>query len=280
MGTVVVAYSVSDAAGRGTALELARLAGCRSIKLEGCAEACVAEVGDRRLTVAGFSEDVLYFDFLDRLFDAEFFIVVSRHSATSGVRSLTVHHTGNPTARAEYGGRPRELSVANPPVSLSILRSLSMLARDRGFSGVEVTYEVTHHGPTGVGRPLSFAEIGSSPSEWTHRPYQEALAEAVLRAIAEPPPSCVPSVGVGGGHYAQQFTQRALSLNECYGHIISRHVIRELRDRPELLELVLEEAVRKSSVPTRRIVLEGKMPAYARRAAGSVSSKYGLELVE
>ncbi len=280
MRTVVVAYSVSDAAGRGIALEMARLTRCRSVALGECSEACVAEVGARRLTIAGFSEDVLYFSFLDEIFDADFFIVVSRHSAASGVKSLTVHHTGNPTARAEYGGRPRELSVANPPISLSILRNIGEISRDRGIREVEVTYEVTHHGPTEVGKPLSFAEIGSTAAEWAHKPYQEVLAEAVLKAIAEPPPGCIPSVGVGGGHYAQQFTQRALRLGECYGHIISRHVIKELRDHPELLELVLREAVLKSSVPIKRIVLEGKMPAYVKRAASAVSSAYGLELVE
>ncbi len=280
MGAVAVAYSVSDPAGRGIALELSRLTRCRIIELKGCSEACAAEVGGRRVVIAGFSEDVLYFSFLDKVLDADFFIVVSRHSAASGIKSLTVHHTGNPTSKAEYGGRPRELSVANPPISLSILRSISEVSRSRGLVDAEVTYEVTHHGPTEVRRPLSFAEIGSTVTEWTHRPYQEALAEAVLEAISEPPPVCVPSVGVGGGHYAQQFSQRALSLNECYGHIISRHVVKELRDHPDVLELVLREAVLKSSAPIRRIVLEGKMPAYVKRVASSVSSTYGLELVE
>lgn len=277
---VVVAYSNADVAGSGIALELAKLIRCQDVVIKSNAGVCVALVGDIEVVVAGFNEDVLYFSFLDRIFDADYFVVVSRHSATSGIKSLTVHHTGNPTAKAEYGGRPKELSVANPPIALSILRYLSELSIDREFRDVEVTYEVTHHGPTEVGKPLTFVEIGSSVTEWSYKPYQEVLAGAVYRAITDPPPSCVPSVGLGGGHYAQQFTQRAFKLGECFGHIVSRHAIKELRESPELLEAVLRQATLKSSVWIKRIVLEGKVPAYVKQIAKSIASNYGLELLD
>lgn len=280
MKKIAVAYSVSDIAGRGIALELTKLADCRSAVVGKSPEACATKVSDSEVVIAGFNEDVLYFSFLDGVLDADYFIVVSRHSATSGIKSLTVHHTGNPSVRADYGGRPRELAIANPPVALSILKHLSELSRDRKIEDVEVTYEVTHHGPTEVRKPLTFAEIGSTATEWSNKLYQKVLAEAIYRAIAEPTPACVPSLGIGGGHYAQQFTERAFHLGECFGHIISRHAIKELRDHPELLEHVLRQATQKSSVVTRRMVLEGKVPGYVKQTARSVASSYGLEIVE
>lgn len=280
MGKIAIAYSISDVAGRGVALELAKLTGCRGTVLKRSPEACATRVGENEVVIAGFDEDVLYFSFLDSVIDADYFIVVSRHSATSGIRSLTVHHTGNPSDRADYGGRPRELAIANPPVALSILKHLNELSIERGMEGIEVTYEVTHHGPTEVRRPLTFAEIGSTVEEWSNRQYQEVLALSVYRAVAEPPPACTPAMGIGGGHYAQQFTERALRAGECFGHIVSRHAIKELREHPELLEHVLRQAAQKSSVAIKRVVLEGKVPGYVKQVARSIASSYGLEIVE
>lgn len=276
---MVVAYSTIDPAGAGTALELAKMTDCRELKA-GNSITCVTYLSNLELVIAGFAEDVLYFSFLDRVFDADYFIIVSRHSAVSRIKSLTVHHTGNILDRAEYGGRPRELAISNPPIALSILKHLIQLAKDRKLEETEVTYEVTHHGPTEVGKPLTFAEIGSSPFEWSHKPYQEVLAEAVFRAITEPHPNCISSVGVGGGHYAHQFTQRSIATNECYGHIISRHVIKEFRDSLELLESALRQAILKSSTRTMRVVLEGKIPAYVKHVVKAVSDTYGLEVIE
>lgn len=277
---VVVAYSTGDVAGNGTAAKLAELIKCRSIEVERASSACSSSISNVEVVMVGFDEDVLYFNFLDKVLDADYYIVVSRHSAVSGIRSLTVHHTGNLTARAEYGGRPRELAIANPPIALSILKSLSELSRIVGIGDVEITYEVTHHGPTELSKPLTFAEIGSSPAEWTRTAYQEILATAVYRAITEEPLTCIPSIGIGGGHYAHYFTQRALSLNECFGHIISKYVVKELRESPEYFEVALRQAVLKSVVPTRRMVLERKIPSYVKQIARSVASSYGIELVE
>jgi len=261
-------------------LELSKLLKCEE-RVDHGNSICWAKISGKEVAIAGFDMDVLYFDFLDKVFDdADFFVVVSRHSATSGIKSLTVHHTGNPTAKAEYGGKPMKLAIANPPIALSILQALSELSRRHALSDIEVTYEVTHHGPTELSKPITFAEIGSSPTEWSHKPYQEVVAKAVYVALTESLPECVPSVGVGGGHYAHQFTGRALTVGECYGHIVSRHAVKEFRDSPELFESILRQAVMRSIITTRRIVLEGKMPSYIRQAAKSVASNYGLELLE
>ncbi|MEM1622761.1 MAG: D-aminoacyl-tRNA deacylase [Sulfolobales archaeon] len=277
---MVVAYSTLDMAGRGIAMKLASAIRCQETTIKKSSEACATEIGGNEVIIAGFNEDVLYFGFLDELFEADYYVIVSRHSATSGIKSLTVHHAGNPSTKAEYGGRPRELAIANPPIAFSILKELNNLSVNRGIAGIEVTYEVTHHGPTEVKKPLTFAEIGSTIDEWSNELYQEVLAKAVYKAIAEPEPSCTPSVGIGGGHYAHQFTRRALHQGECYGHIISRHALKDLRESPELLESILRQAVTRSSIQTRKIVLEGKVPGYVRRVANSIAGDYGLDVIE
>ncbi len=277
---VVVAYSKQDPAGSGISLELSKLLKCEEHVDRGV-NICLARVVGKEVAVAGFEEDVLYFDFLDKYFeDANYFIVVSRHSAASGISSLTVHHTGNPTTKAEYGGKAMRLAVANPPIALSILRALTEISRQYITSGIEITYEVTHHGPTELNKPITFAEIGSSPAEWSHKPYQEIVAKAVYIALSENPPECISSVGIGGGHYAHQFTERVFTAGECYGHILSRHVVKEFRDAPERFEYILRQAVMRSAVTTKRIVLEGKTPSYIKQIARSVANNYGLELLE
>jgi len=277
---VVVAYSINDVAGAGTADRLVSLVKCKDIALKGLPRACLGFLAGREVYVAGFYEDVLYFDFLERVVDAEYYVVISRHSAVSGIRSLTVHHTGNLTPKAEYGGKPLELSVANPPLALAILKALRELAREKSLEEVSVTYEVTHHGPTSLSKPLTFAEIGSTQSEWSDSTLQEVLARAVYTALLTEEQSCIPSVGVGGGHYAQQFTERAFNYSECYGHIISRHVIKELRDSLDLLRFAVEQAIRRESTEIKRIVLEGKNPSYVKQIAVEVARRYGIEVVD
>lgn len=277
---VVVAYSINDVAGAGAANRLVELLRCRDTVLEGIPRVCIGSLAGREFYVTGFYEDVLYFDFLERAVEADYYIVVSRHSAVSGIKSLTVHHTGNPTPRAEYGGRPLELSVANPPIALAILRALRELAREKPLEGISVTYEVTHHGPTGLSKPLTFAEIGSTPAEWSNAVLQEVLARAVYTALLGGGSSCIPSVGIGGGHYAQQFTERSFNYGECYGHILSRHAVKELRENLDLFRFIVEQAVRRESTEVRRVVLEGKNPSYVRQVVVEVSREYGIEVVE
>jgi len=277
---VVVAYSINDVAGAGTADRLVSLVKCRNEALEGVPKACLGFLAGKEVYIAGFYEDVLHFDFLERVIDAEYYVVISRHSAVSGIRSLTVHHTGNPTSKAEYGGKPLEFSVANPPLALAILKALRELTHGKSLEGVSVTYEVTHHGPTSLSKPLTFAEIGSTQSEWLDSTLQEVLAKAVYTALLTEERGCIPSVGVGGGHYAQQFTERAFNHSECYGHIISRHAIKELRENLELLKFVVEQAIRRESTEIRRIVLEGKNPSYVKRIVVETSRRYGIEVLE
>jgi D-aminoacyl-tRNA deacylase len=82
--------------------------------------------------------------------------------------------------------------------------------------GYRVSYEVTHHGPTGLHIPSFFVEIGSTDKEWTDPRAGEAAAEAILDAVLI---NAVPLIGFGGTHYAVRQTEIALTSRGAFGHI-------------------------------------------------------------
>ncbi len=253
-GLVGIVYSVEDLAGKGIADFILRFIKGREIQLAGSVVSWFLD--ELNAFLVGFKEDVIYLDFLDDVLpNVSFYVVLSRHKASSGIKSLTVHHTGNPTESADMGGRPKELSIANPIFSYLTLRKLSELVVGR-LSDFEVVYEVTHHGPTSLQKPLTFVEIGSSEVEWSHEKAHEVVGVSVINALRElrSSVSCIPTVGFGGPHYADGFTKRALKYGECYGHIISRYAIKEIREVGELKHIVRESVSRSKPAPIKAVV--------------------------
>ena len=270
---VCIAYSAGDPAGSGVAGELLGLLEPKPVTAARAVSAYYLPEIDALL--AGFEEDVLYFEFLDEVCDAGFHLVLSRHSSEAGIRSLTVHHPGNPTREALAGGRPLELPPSNPPLAKSLL--LSLAKRADSLPDFKVTYEVTHHGPSSLKRPVTFVEIGSSAREWTLAEARRAVAEAVVDALTLPPPPYEACVGVGGNHYAAAFTARALSSSEAYGHMIANYALKSLEE-PALVERIVREAAVKSSVPTRKLVVERKLRRAWREAVEKVAEELSLKV--
>jgi D-aminoacyl-tRNA deacylase len=133
---------------------------------------------------------------------ADAIIFASRHRSESGERALTVHWTGNSTSRSDLGGAPRSLSFTDPPRSRAALLALDE-AREAMKLNYVVTFEATHHGPTGLGVPTLFVELGSTEKEWEDRAAATAAAEAIWRA-ATAPVSGKLAVGFGGWTLLQQ----------------------------------------------------------------------------
>jgi len=158
-------------------------------------------------------ERLIYADRIDAGMDADLVIFLSRHSSVNPVPALTVHVTGN-YAEAELGGTPRTLTPAAPAMMQATLRALARYCPE----GYRVSYEVTHHGPTGLVHPSFFVEIGSTEKEWTDPIAGRAVAEAVLSAT---PVNAIPLIGIGGTHYAPRQTDIALTTRGAFGHIAS-----------------------------------------------------------
>ncbi|WP_434731549.1 D-aminoacyl-tRNA deacylase [Thermogladius sp. KZ2Tp1] len=270
MRLIGIVYSVNDPAGAGAAARLVRLgfrrAECRAVE-------CWSRPG---VTVAGFDKDVIEFDFLDDAMpEAEYFIVLSRHSSQAGVKSYTVHHTGNFGGEALYGGRPGELGIANPAVAFGLLRELVKRAGAMGrLDEYRVSYEATHHGPTSLKKPLTFVEIGSSQTEWADEVNHEILAESVAGLLESGPAECRPAIGIGGGHYPWKHTEYSLREKVCFGHLLPKYAIEYLSAE------VLEQMIGRTYGSVELIVVEKKSTRLEHRVMiESFADSKGLEVV-
>ena len=153
------------------------------------------------------------FDSPDRLAFA------SKHAGETG-RLLTAHHTGN-FGVAEYGGEDGQFARAAPRAHRAVVSALAEHAPE----SYDVGMECTHHGPTDVGVPSLFVEVGSGPEQWD----DPAAARAVARAILElrEVPADAPEegghrrqlVGFGGGHYTPRFERVVRETDWAVGHI-------------------------------------------------------------
>lgn len=200
--------------------------------------------------IAGFDVDQTEFEFLDKTPEpnADAAIVLSRHESESGKKSLTLHFTGNPTAKAPFGGRPAELSFAPAPLAKALLRRYYYHAKDLGLlEAYSISLEATHHGPTTNRKPLVFIEIGSTIREWNDELALKAMANAVADVIqsSEAPQECSPVLGLGSTHYPAKFTELELSSEICMGHILSKHVLGELA--PGVLRQAAEKSLPKGA---------------------------------
>jgi D-aminoacyl-tRNA deacylase len=167
-------------------------------------------------------ERLIHAEHIDAKLDADLMIFLSRHYSVNPVPVLTVHVTGN-FGTADVGGEPRTLAPAAPHMMQATLRALSKHCPE----GYRVSYEVTHHGPTGLSLPSFFVEIGSSEKEWTDPVAGRAVAESVLSAR---PVNPVPLIGFGGTHYATRETEIALTSRGAFGHIAHTREVAGLND--------------------------------------------------
>jgi D-aminoacyl-tRNA deacylase len=207
-----------------------------------------------------------------------FVAFLSRHAGETGPL-LTAHFTGNFGA-AEYGGDPGELARACPNVQRAVLDAFDRHAPE----GYGVGIECTHHGPTRVGAPSLFVELGSSEDEWTDPAGAEAVARSVLElggvrpdATSEvgteseptsdatregsdgPEPASTGDdprqiVGFGGGHYAPQFERIVRETDWCAGHIAADWGLASMGEPGANRELVA--AAFEQSAATRALVAD------------------------
>lgn len=152
--------------------------------------------------------------------DVDLLAFASRHAGETGPL-LSAHHPGN-FGPAEHGGEPNALARAAPNAHAAAVRSLSARAPD----GYGVGVECTHHGPTDVGAPSLFVELGSGPEQWTDAAAARAVARAILdlrgvSADREPEAGAARRhlVGFGGGHYAPRFERVLRETDWAVGHI-------------------------------------------------------------
>jgi D-aminoacyl-tRNA deacylase len=166
----------------------------------------------------------------DAFGDVDLLVFASKHAGETGPL-LTAHHTGN-LGPADHGGDPNDLARACPNAHARVLAALAEHAPE----GYEVGMECTHHGPTDVGAPSMFVEVGSGQPEWDDPAAARAVARAIfgLRGVS---PDCGSEdgradgeagpadayrrhlVGIGGGHYAPRFERVVRETDWAVGHV-------------------------------------------------------------
>ncbi|WP_299333016.1 D-aminoacyl-tRNA deacylase [Haloplanus sp.] len=183
--------------------------------------------------------------------DPDLLVVVSRHSGETGPL-LTVHHTGN-FGEAEYGGEPGQFARAPPNAAAAAVTALRRHAPD----GYEVGTECTHHGPTDVGVPSMFVELGSSETDWTDLAGARAVARAVLDLRGADADREKQIAGFGGGHYTPRFGRIVRETEWAVGHVAADWGL-EAMGNPATNRTVIRRAIEASATDV--VLVEGDRP--------------------
>ncbi|WP_336338964.1 D-aminoacyl-tRNA deacylase [Haloarcula brevis] len=193
--------------------------------------------------------------------DPDLLVFASKHAGETE-ELLTAHHTGN-FGVAEYGGEDGHFARACPGAHEAVAAALQRHAPPE----YEVGMECTHHGPTDVGVPSMFVEVGSAEPQWDDPDAAEAAAKAILDLADEPADKPRENgtrrqlLGVGGGHYAPRFERVVRETDWAVGHIAanwSLDALSEWADSAAERDAVLERALRASAADY--ALMEGDRP--------------------
>lgn len=187
-------------------------------------------------------------------YETDCIIILSSHKSRSEKPMLTAHYPGN-WDKAEMGGEERRLNIAHGRLLKRIITGLETGNRKHGLNW-PLYIEADHHGPLAK-VPLIYVEIGSTEREWRDETAAKVVAEAVDTAVrtqdSEPEtgnrePETV--FGVGGGHYAREFTRLVLDDEGIVvGHICPKYAIEYLE------EDTFRQAIEKSIDPVKKVLV-------------------------
>lgn len=186
--------------------------------------------------------------------DPDLLVFASRHAGETGPL-LTAHYTGN-FGPAEFGGEGGELAEACPNALAAVVEALDKYAPE----GYDAGIECTHHGPTRVGCPSMFVEVGSAQDQWRDPDAARAVARAILSLGGTDPHRERQVVGIGGGHYAPRFTRVLEDTEWSVGHVAAEWALDEMGDPRENRE-VIREAFEQSHAE--RALFDGEYPDLA-----------------
>ncbi|AGB36555.1 D-aminoacyl-tRNA deacylase [Natronococcus occultus] len=183
--------------------------------------------------------------------DPELLVFASRHSGDTGAL-LTGHFTGS-FGSAEFGGEDDALAAACPNALARLLAAFETHAPEE----YEVGMECTHHGPSDVGCPSLFAELGSDEPQWADPDGAAAVARAILDLRGVDAHRSRQVVGFGGNHYAPRFQRIVEETEWAVGHIAADWAL-ESMGHPESHREVIERAFEASRAEL--AVLDGEWP--------------------
>ena len=202
--------------------------------------------GQKSLCLVIIEDLHLHHDHIDQQIRKELKIIpsviifASRHTSRSQKKTLSVHPLGN-YGEALYGGKHH---VLVPSAPLLMTRALRKLYEKKRFHKLDydVCYEVTHHGPTRLEKPLIFMELGSSKTEWVIHEAGEFIASVIINTIFKYLEFKKESeqkigLGFGGTHYGPNFKRLISEKHIAMSFICPKYYIQEL-DRDLISKMV------------------------------------------
>ena len=206
---------------------------------------------------------------LDEYFNPQAYIFLSRHSAESGIASLTAHTTGNFSGEAKFGGTGKELGRADPSLVKNYLTAL--WKHKERVAGYQITMEATHHGPTSLQKPVMFVELGSSEEYWGDKKAASVVGEALMESLAERGIWSRVALGFGGTHYPEKFTKLLVEGDMAFAYVAPKYALGHMDER------MVGHMLQRSTAPVRYAVLDWKgLGQHKERIVGLVK-QFGLE---
>ncbi len=206
---------------------------------------------------------------LDEYFNPQAYIFLSRHSAESGIASLTAHTTGNFTSEARFGGAGRELGRSDPSLLKNYLAALWKRRED--VKGYEITLEATHHGPTSLQKPVLFVELGSSERYWGDTRAAGVVASALVESLTDRQIWSRVGVAFGGTHYSEKFTRILIEEEIALAYVAPKYALGHLDEK------TVGQMLQRSTAPVRYAVLDWKGLGPQKEKVVGLVRQFGLE---
>jgi len=207
------------------------------------------------------SKETLYSDNLNEkhfpeLKGIDFIIFTSTHRSEKGNPSLSLHAPGN-WRSADLGGHEHKVCKTSAFVLKYLFQELNKTYEENKTKLKEeyqITLEVTHHGPL-IDLPCCFIELGSTEKQWGDVEAAKILAKTILSLQNYPNHhnlnNWIPSIGIGGPHYAPNFNKTQLNSSYAIGHIIPEYSL-------PLTESMIKEAEEKTHETVKEILIDWK----------------------
>ncbi|MBS3101854.1 hypothetical protein J4458_00225 [Candidatus Woesearchaeota archaeon] len=190
--------------------------------------------------------DTIHSENIDKKINADLFIFATRHSASSGLKTLSCHSIGN-FGKAEFGGKEKTLCISPSNFLKNAIIELDKYGKDIGH---EVTMEATHHGPF-IEKPAMFIEIGSNEENWKNKEAANIIAKTIINILNNK--NDYESVFViGGSHYNHAANKTMLKTSYAAGHICAKYNLEKLDEN------LIKEAMEKTSPKAKFVLLDWK----------------------
>jgi len=183
----------------------------------------------------------------------DFLVFASTHRSEKGNPSLSLHAPGN-WRNADLGGQPGKVCKTSAFVLKYLFQELNknyQENKDKLSEEYNITLEVTHHGPL-IEIPCCFIELGSSEKQWQDKDAAKIIAKSILslqnfNSTSQP----IPTIGIGGPHYAPNFNKIQLNSKYAISHIIPEYCL-------PLNESMLAQAEQKTQEQIKEILVDWK----------------------